>query len=159
MTTRRQWRAALRSDAFPRDQRVVRGTLLLLVDLVDQEGELHRWREEIAAETGLPSRTLNNHLKRAVTLGWLVLVVRGGNGRRSLYRVAIPEASCGPKVAHNSGSCEPSTRTQLRKVVSHLVAQSEQTEREQGELVALDEHRDRRADHDDARGSRRRAVE
>lgn len=128
LTPRLRWRQAVASDAFPRSERVVRGTLLCLVDLMSPTGDLHEWRDDIASATGLPPRTLNRHLQRALELGWLVREKEGGNGRRSLYRAVVPDDSSAPKLAHNSGSSEPSTRTQLSKVVGHLVAQSIKTE-------------------------------
>jgi hypothetical protein len=55
LTPRLRWRQAVASDAFPRSERVVRGTLLCLVDLMSATGELSVMREEIVALTGLPA--------------------------------------------------------------------------------------------------------
>ncbi len=143
-TPRLRWQQAVASDAFPRSERVVRGTLLCLVGLMTSTGELHEWRDEIASATGLPTRTLNRHLQRAVDLGWLVRETQGGNGRRSLYQAAIPGDSWGPKVAHNFPSSEPPTRTQLPGVVGHLVAQSIKKSANDSERVAVDSQRGRR---------------
>lgn len=128
LTPRLRWRQAVASDRFPRTERVVKGTLLALAELMASTGELHEWRDSIAEATGLPVRTLNRHLERAVSLGWLMREVPGGNGRKSLYRAVIPGEGCAPEVAHNFQSCGPSTRIQLPEVVGHLVAHSIKTE-------------------------------
>jgi hypothetical protein len=144
LTPRLRWRQAVASNAFPSAERVIKGTLLALVELMAATGELHEWRDDIAAATGLPVRTLNRHLERAVELGWLVREIPGGNGRRSLYRAVIPGASSAPEVAHNSGSSGPSTRTQLSEVVGHLVAHSIKKSANESERVAVDDQRGRR---------------
>jgi hypothetical protein len=66
------------------------------------DGDLRRWRYQLAEATGLPERTLDRHLQRAVDAGWLVRTVAGGNGRKAVYKANIP-TSCAPKVAHNPG--------------------------------------------------------
>ena len=92
MVSRRQWVAAVKAAPFPPSQRPVKATLLSLADLMTPEGELHRWRDEMAAAAGdLPPRTLDRHLGRAVQDRWLIREVPGGNGRRSLYRGAPVE--------------------------------------------------------------------
>ncbi len=118
-TPRLRWQKALRSAQVPASFRVVRGTLLALVDELAPTGELCVRREKLEDATGLPTRTLERHLQRAVEAGWLVRTVPGGNGRRAVYETAIPE-SCPPFVADKArelpavysratpGSCPPS---------------------------------------------------
>lgn len=143
LTPRLRWRQAVVAHAFPASQRPVKSTLLVLADLMSPTGDLHLWRDQLVGATGLPVRTLNRHLQRAVEDGWLTRETFGGHGRRSLYRTAIPE-SCGPSVARNPGSCEPSTRTQLVEVVGQPVAHSREESASDSERVALDRHRGRR---------------
>lgn len=151
LTLRLRWRQAVASDAFPRTERVLKGTLLCLVELMSPTGEVHEWRDTIADTTGLPVRTLTRHLQRAVDLGWLVREIPGGNGRKSLYRAVVPGESCVPEVAHNFPSCGPSTRTQLPEVVGHLVAHSIKKSPSVSEGGAVDDQRRRRTDHDGSR--------
>jgi hypothetical protein len=155
LTPRRRWQQAITSDAFPRTERVVRGTLLCLVELMTPTGELRVWRDEMVDATGLPPRTLNRHLQRAIDLGWLVREVPGGNGRRSEYLAQIPGSglSSAPEVAHNFRSCEPLTRTQLPEVVGHLVAHSKKKSTHVSEYLAVDDHRGTRPNHDEDRVS------
>ena len=94
------WRRAVKSPGFPRDQRAIRATLLILSDLMAPDGSLQRWRDELAEATGLPERTVNRHLARAVAAGWLTHTAHGGHGRRGTYQASLPE-SCGPLMAGN----------------------------------------------------------
>lgn len=97
---KQSWRRAVKSPRFPRDQRAIRATLLILSDLMAADGSLQRWREELAEATGLPERTVNRHLARAVAAGWLTHVAHGGHGRRGTYQASLP-VSCGPLMADN----------------------------------------------------------
>jgi hypothetical protein len=144
VTPRLRWQQALKAAPFSASQRTVKATLLTLVDLMAVTGELEVWREEMVQATGLPPRTLDRHLHRAVEDGWLVRAVPGGHGRRSLYRAVIP-ASCAPSVAHNVGSCAPPTRTQPPAVVRHPAANSREKSANVSERVAVDPDRGRRA--------------
>lgn len=76
-------------------------------------GELSVYRDEIVKATGLPPRTVDRHLARAVEAGWLRHEQHGGQGRRSLYVAQIPCDSA-PEVARYSapgrGNSAPSTR-------------------------------------------------
>ncbi len=113
LTPRLRWRQAVASDAFPRSERVVRGTLLCLVDLMAPTGELSVYREQIVATTGLPARTVDRHLARAVAAGWLRHEQHGGQGRRSLYVAQIPGDSASEVARYSSpgdGDSAPSTR-------------------------------------------------
>lgn len=114
LTPRLRWRQAVTSDAFPRSERVVRGTLLCLVELMSSTGELSVLRDDIAAVTGLPPRTVDRHLARAVEAGWLIHERHGSRGRRSLYLAHIPGDVSTPEVARYStgykGDSAPSTR-------------------------------------------------
>lgn len=146
-TPRLRWQKALRSTEFPAGLRVVRGTLLALLDEVTPDGELCAWRDQLAVAAGLPSRTLDRHLQRAVDAGWLVRKVSGGNGRRAVYRTAIPSKLCatnGAQVAKlcatyscaTPGSCAPPGGELNKESASD------------SERVALDDHRGRRRTHD-----------
>jgi len=114
LTPRLRWRQAVASDAFPRSERVVRGTLLCLVELMSSTGELSVMREDIVEMTGLPPRTVDRHLSRAVTAGWLIHERHGSRGRRSLYLAHVPGEESAPEVARysspGSGDSAPSTR-------------------------------------------------
>ncbi len=85
MTSRRQWVAAVKAAQVPASLRPMKATLLSLADLITADGELSRWREEMTKATGLPSRTLNRHLQRAVEDRWLIRTMPGGKRRRSVY--------------------------------------------------------------------------
>lgn len=143
LTPRRQWSQALASAPFTASQRPVKATLLTLAAVMTPTGELYLGRDALVAATGLPVRTLTRHLQRAIEDGWLARDVPGGNGRRAQYRAIIPE-SCRPSVAHNSGSCGPSTRTQLLEVVGQPVAHSIREGASDSERVALNGQRGRR---------------
>ena len=85
---RDQWRQAVRAAPFPVGMRPVKATLLSLP--VRTDGTVKAWRSELMEATGLPARTLNRHLARAVEAGWLRQDAHGGNGRRSVYTVSFP---------------------------------------------------------------------
>ena len=84
------WRDAVASAAFPSELRVVRGTLLCLAPLMTPDGILDKERARLADVAGVPSRTLDRHVSRAVAAGWLDHVTAGGNGRNGVYRASIP---------------------------------------------------------------------
>ena len=149
---------------MPRELRVVRGTLLLATDLMTADGVLEVLREKLADQTGLPPRTLNRHLARAVESGWLAHDVAGGNGRRSRYTATMP--SCRPEVAHNpqqlqamSGppqdgvaghSLVPNSAAVAGQLVAHSIDRASVSEH-----LALDQDQDRERgpDHDDSRAA------
>jgi hypothetical protein len=130
---RARWRDELAQAQVPASLRPMKATLLALVPLMTTTGELYVWRDRMVKATGLPSRTLNHHLRQAGESGWLTRTVRGGNGRRSRYETALPCRSCEQRMAHNAGSCEQAARTQLPEVVSkfvaHPVSECERSER------------------------------
>jgi hypothetical protein len=97
---KQSWRRAIKSPKFPAKQRAIRATLLIMSDLMAADGSLCRWRRELVEATGLPERTVNRHLARAVKEGWLAHAAHGGHGRRGTYQAALP-VSCGPLMADN----------------------------------------------------------
>jgi hypothetical protein len=150
---RGRWVRAVKSADFPRDLRSIRATLLCLVDVMSAEGVLSASRDRLADVTGLPVRTLNRHLGRAVEAGWLVHVVHGGNGRRSRYMAVIPNESCGPLSAYND---EELRATYSSATLPELRANWWPTHIDRasvGEHVAVDNYRHRRLDHDGSRVS------
>ncbi len=170
LTRRALWRQAVTSDAFPTCLRVIRGTLLCVVDLMSADGELAVYREQIKAVTGLPVRTIDRHLARAVDAGWLVHEQHGGQGRRSVYRAEIPTADSAPQLARyrdsgaaNSppevarysathlGDSAPSTRgLSLRNSAPSGGALNKESAND-SERVAVNDHRGRRPAPEDGR--------
>lgn len=149
LTPRLRWARAIKSDAFPQEHRVIRGTLLCLVDLMLPTGELKVWRDQMARATGLPTRTLDRHLQRAVEAGWLIRDTPAGRKRQSVYRTAIPFADPDGSVRHfwraEDEFCAPSTRIQNGSSVRHLVANTRKESASASERVALDDQRGRRS--------------
>lgn len=77
--SRRQWQARL-DGPWPAEHsrsRVLRGTLRSLAGLMTADGVLSQERDKLAARVGMPRRTLEYHLARAVELGWLVHLAAG----------------------------------------------------------------------------------
>lgn len=150
LTPRLRWRQAIASDTFPRSERVVRGTLLCLVELMAPTGELSVYREQIVAATGLPVRTVDRHLARAVAAGWLRHEQHGGQGRRSLYVAQIPGDSV-PKVARYSGDgtgdSAPLTRGLSPGDSAPLSGALNKESANDSERVAVDDERGRRRAH------------
>lgn len=91
-----QWRTAVAGPTFPAELRVIRGTLLTLVEVMTTAGVIQEYRPRLAKVTGLPERTVDRHLARAVDTGWLTHPTVGGNGRPSQYVAAFPGRSCAP---------------------------------------------------------------
>lgn len=148
VTPRLRWAKAIKSDTFPQSERVIRGTLLCLVDLINPTGELRMWREQMVDATGLPPRTLDRHLQRAVDAGWLIREMPAGKRRQSVYRTAIPTEGPDSSVRHSWRAeeefCAPSTRIQNHSSVRHLVANSIKKSASVSEHQAVDRHRGRR---------------
>lgn len=88
--TKAQWRGQLKSVAFPPHLRFARYTLLSLADMMKTSGELARWQDDMVEKIGLPRRTLEFHLARSVTAGWLIHHRRGGLGRQAIYQASVP---------------------------------------------------------------------
>ena len=157
LTPRLRWRQAITSDAFPKSERVVRGTLLCLVDLMTPTGELKVWRDQMVEATGLPARTVDRHLQRAVEAGWLKRETPAGKRRMAVYQAAIPTEGPDSSVRHSWRAeeefCAPSTRVQNSSSVRHLVAKSIRQSTRVSEYGAVDEHRSARSDHDGPRVS------
>lgn len=158
LTPRLRWRQAVASDRFPRTERVIRGTLLCLVHLMTPTGELKAWREDMVDATGLPARTLDRHLSRAVDAGWLIRETPAGKRRMAVYLATIPDDAPTSSVRHSWRAedqfCAPSTRVQNSSSVRHLVANSIKKSPSVSEGVAVDDQRGRRTDHDDGRNER-----
>jgi hypothetical protein len=161
---RAAWRRAVGSEAFPRELRSIRGTLLLLAAGMTADGELNVNRARLIELAALPPRSLDRHLARAVNGGWLNHVVHGGHGRRSRYQATSPSDSCAPLMADNTtelratngiqldGVARHSLRGYADGVARHLVANSID-KGEQSEHLALDQDRERRTDHNGDRVS------
>lgn len=151
---RRAWATAIRTDAtWPTGSRVVRGTLLALTAEMRPDGVIrHRPRDVLAARVGLPERTLRRHLARAVELGWLTHR-RAHRHVVAEYRAVIPTRLSGPEVAPIEPVYAGHTLVPIEPVYAgHLVAHSIDRERARmREHVALDEGRERRAEHDGTR--------
>ncbi len=147
-TPRLRWAQAIKSDTFPQCERVIRGTLLCLVDLMTPTGELRVWREEMIQATGLPARTLDRHLQRAVDAGWLIRETPAGKKRQSVYVTTIPsdgpDGSVRQEWRTDEEFCAPSTRIQNSSSVRHLVANSIKKSASDSERVAVDDQRGRR---------------
>ena len=149
LTPRLRWRQAVASDAFPRSERVIRGTLLCLVDLMSPTGELSVMRDDIVTVTGYPARTVDRHLARAVAAGWLSHEQHGSRGRRSVYRAHTPGEESAPGVARYSvpggGDSAPSTRGLTRGNSAPLSGALNKDSANDSERVAVDHQRGRRA--------------
>ena len=153
-TQRQRWARAIKSPAFPAHLRSIKGTLLSLVDVASAAGELHVWRGQLVAATGLPPRTLNRHLSRAVEAGWLAHPDHGGRGRRSRYLLIIPPDSA-PEVARYSvserGDSGPLTRLLSPADSGPPGGPLNKDSASDSERGALNDQRGRRDDHDDSR--------
>ena len=158
MSRRSEWQAAVRSDHFPAGLRVVRGTLLLLVPLMRATGEVVRSEDEMLDATGLPRRTLQRHLARAVEAGWLTFRVRGGNGRAARYDAAIPD-SCVPQVADNYEKLCATSYAQLPDSCAPPGGGLNKNYANASELLALNTDRERRNDHERQSGVERASAQ
>ena len=150
---RRQWETAVRTDRrWPSTCRVVRGTLLALAAEMRADGVIRqRPRAVLAARVGLPERTLNRHLARAVQMGWLSHR-RGQKYVPAEYRAAIPAVSGCQQWPAETGS-QHATRSCPENPSQHATwwpTHIEESERMR-EHDAVDEGRERRADHDGSR--------
>jgi len=147
-TPRLRWAQAIKSDSFPQTERVIRGTLLCLADPMTPTGEMRVWRDQMVGATGLPPRTLDRHLQRAVDAGWLIRETPAGRKRQSVYRTAVPTDGPDSSVCHSWRTedefCAPSTRIHNASSVRHLVANSIKKSASVSELQAVDDQRGRR---------------
>jgi hypothetical protein len=102
---RHQWLRAVKSADFPRELRPIRATLLTLADVMTADGTLSTARDKLIEQTGLPARTVDRHLARAVAGGWLAHTRRACLGRLSEYHATVPDllndSDCAPRVARN----------------------------------------------------------
>lgn len=157
-----RWRQAVASSAFPATERAIRGTLLCLVDLMTSTGELMVWRDELIDVTGLPARTIDRHLARAVAAGWLTHETQGGKRRRAVYRATIPGDPDDRSVRHSRRAerqfCAPSTRRPTPQFCAPPSGAHQEESTSVSEHGAVDDHRDRRTDHDGSRVSRLHVV-
>lgn len=92
------WRKAVTAPTFPAEYRHLRATFLLLLPLIRSDGVLDVWQAQMISAAALPERTVQRHIAQAVEAGWMHQVVRGGNGRKSVYTVCVP-GSCPPRMA------------------------------------------------------------
>lgn len=162
--TKREWLAAVRRATWPSSARTFRGTVLDIAPLVVECGTLSVPQTLIERRTGLPSRTVEHHLRRLCEMGWLVHERRGGQGRLPLYRVQIPEPSAPiepvrgrnspPQVADYSTGIVRNPQVDHRPgIVRKLVADSEEIARGEAEHVAVGPDRVRRPVRSAARGA------
>lgn len=143
MSRRNAWLSAVKSRDFPVSLRLVRGTLLCMP--VNTDGTVTASDDEVAEQVGLPRRTVQRHVEKAVSGGWLLRVNRGGHGHRVRMLVTVPECAISgalPSVGvrHFLGhSDQPGVR--------HLVAHINKKRANGREREALVERRQRRDDH------------
>ena len=145
MSRRMTWRRAIASTPFPVGLRPVKATLLALP--VDVDGGLTGWRDEIAAEVGLPIRTLDRHLARAVDAGWLRHVTHGGHGRRSTYTVQIPDDVARQQWQATDRVARHVVRATTPSCAPRGGGLNKEHSANVSEHVAVDLHRQRRGDH------------
>lgn len=149
VSRRQQWLAAVRAAVFPVGMRPVKATLLSLP--IEPDGTLTIWRDDLSARIGLPCRTIDRHLARACGAQWLHHEVRGGHGRRATYTVRVPGEVVRHKWPTTCASCAPHSRDNSLRVVRHVVANSIEDRASVSEHVAVNNLRERRADHDGTR--------
>jgi hypothetical protein len=107
--SKKSWRKSVNSRSFPRELRSIRYTLITLADRMSPEGVLAAWIDQIEAHSGLPRRTVERHLARAVEAGWLIHIVRGGNSRKGVYQASFPTTASPPSLADYSGLLDAPT--------------------------------------------------
>lgn len=147
------WRDAVASAAFPAEMRVVRGTLLCLARLMTPDGTLDKSRAQMTDAAGLPPRTLDRHLARAVSAGWLEHVQSGGHNHNGKYGAALPEPDlCAPLLARNLDLCAPLARMQRHDLCAPPGGELINSRASDSEHVAVNNNRDRRDDHHGSRG-------
>ena len=105
---RAAWARTIERDGPGPQLRSIKATMLVLSKRMAADGQLARWMDDLLAYTGLPRRTLERHLARAVASGWLVHVVRGGKNRKAVYQAAHPSP---PEVADRPVSSTPISRS------------------------------------------------
>ena len=154
MTRRNEWRKAMMTDAFPQSERVIRGTLLCLVELMKSDGTLSVWRDQAEAVTGLPARTLDRHLARAVAAGWLVHEVQGGKRRKAIYSAAIPDGSVRHSRRTEAKFCAPSTRMPTPEFCAPPSGAHQRDRANDSERLAVNDHRGPRTTPDGSRAQR-----
>ena len=102
MSRRLLWQREIARTAFDVGMRPVKATLLSIVPLMTVDGRLEVWRDQMIDAAGVPSRTIDRHLEKAVTAGWLRRVTAGGYKRRAVYVVTVPtSSSCAPQMARS----------------------------------------------------------
>lgn len=162
-TNRRQWLRAVKSADFPRELRAIRATLLTVADVMTADGTLSTARDRLVERTGLPARTVDRHLARAVAGGWLAHTRRGCLGRLPEYRATVPDlyddSECAPQMARNpellpansgaqlpAGCAPPSTRISGTRCAPSSGALNRESE--QREVEAVDSNAQPRLDLD-----------
>lgn len=106
IVNRREWLRAVKSAGFPRELRPIRATLLTVADVMTADGTLSTARGKLVERTGLPARTADRHLARAVAGGWLAHTRRACLGWLAEYRATVPDlhdydSECAPRAARN----------------------------------------------------------
>ncbi len=154
---RSAWEKAIRTDTrWPSGSRVVRGTLLALAGEMRPNGVVrHLPRDVLAGRVGLPRRTLERHLARAVDLGWLAHR-RAHRHVVAEYRAAVPVDSQHARSGmHKAGLCMPPTRvhrTGLCMPPGGALYMKENSV-SVSEHLAVDQDREQRTEHDGSRVS------
>jgi hypothetical protein len=177
--TRSEWRSALKPLLTSGRQRALRGTLVLLADLMSPDGRLSAERQRMARSIGLARRTLDRDIAAAVAEGWLIRVQRGQRHRQAVYWAAVPcrvaQQVTGDQSLHaTAGILRPAVADSLHATVGILGSVSQHAEDEHpengvlctppvgmplstyspsvSEVQALEQDRYRRRDHNGSRG-------
>lgn len=146
--TRREWGAAVRRWQAPRDLRPVKATLLSLEMCMTTTGSIERKQDGLLAVTGLPRRTLERHLAKAITVGWLTVSRTPHRGSWiSRYDMALPAVDGGKCHGDYPPSTTASPRLDLPPSDGGLIRDSASG----SEHHALEQNRERRHDHDEHR--------
>jgi len=152
------WRNLVKSDAFPRELRSIRATLLLLSELMDRDGVLHAWTEQMIVVTGLPLGTVKRHLATAVRARWLTHLTHGGHGRRGRYAASYP-AELRPIYGTQLGELRPIYYTATSQSCGPSSEPVRTDSASDSEHEALDQDRGRRNDHNGSPRPHRRRNE
>ncbi len=108
MSRRLLWQREVSRTAFDVGMRPVKATLLSIASLMTIDGRLEVWRDQLVDAAGVPPRTIDRHLDKAISAGWLRRTMPGGYKRRAVYVVTVPTSSpCAPLLAHRAAPDEP----------------------------------------------------
>ena len=144
------WRRLVKSS-YPRELRSTKATMLLLAELMSADGTLAAWRGQMADAAGLPLRSLDRHIARAVRGAWLRHEMHGGKRRRAVYSATIPEQFCAPQMADRTSVLRATQYAQNPQFCAPPSGELNKDTHERSEYVALDRTRGRRDDHGEIR--------